>query len=327
MWKMTRICSLLALTLLVGSPVSAAAPDKLLPETTDMLVNINTKALLESEVVKKHALDEIKNFIKNNDQLGAILTQLNFDPLKDLSSITVAATLGNNPQQPDVFIIARGNYDVDKVQETLAAVAKNMPEKVAVSEYGKFKVYEFKGQGARNQGMFGAFLDKNTLIAATKKADIEAGIDRGTGKKTSKFKKEFTAAVEKLGEGQTLSLVLVMSEGLKRAMAQNGQLAGLAEKLEAGTLGLVVKDNVVADLALHTTDNASAMQFSEGISQLKNFFAAAVERSEDKELGPVFAKILKNATVSADGPRVKIRAEIDADSVDKLAKKAKAKLP
>src|SRR6516165_1850557 len=80
--------ALLALVL----PARAAEPDKYLPNDTEAIVVLNVKQILDSPLVKKHLAEKIRDEIKNNAEVSKVLEALGFDPLKDLSSITIASS-------------------------------------------------------------------------------------------------------------------------------------------------------------------------------------------------------------------------------------------
>src|SRR5262245_10805109 len=95
---------------------AAAAPDKLLPEKSEVVFSINIKGLVDSGLAKKYdASNKIREAIQAQPQAQAILEQLHLDPLKDVHSVTVAMAgikmnRGGAPEMPDeLLVIVRGS--------------------------------------------------------------------------------------------------------------------------------------------------------------------------------------------------------------------------
>src|SRR5438105_7424663 len=101
--------------LALALPVRAAEVDKYLPEDTEIVVVVNAKQLLDSPVVKRHFLKQIREVINSNDQITEILDDLEFDPFSDLTSITVALTMIGSDAKG--LIIAHGAFDKDNFED------------------------------------------------------------------------------------------------------------------------------------------------------------------------------------------------------------------
>src|SRR6266446_1191924 len=77
-------------------PIRAAEVDKYLPTETEFVSHVNVKQLLDSAIVKKHAVDKLRDLLKGQDQASAVLEALGFDPFKDLASVTIAGSSFEN---------------------------------------------------------------------------------------------------------------------------------------------------------------------------------------------------------------------------------------
>lgn len=314
---------LLAVGLLLSFavPASAATPDKLLPADSDVVIQVNVKPLLDSGVVKKHALEEIKTAIKDNAKAGEILRQLNFDPLKDVTAVTMSMSL-SNAKQPDFLGILRGTFDVDKIHAELA----KHTDKVASSEYGSLKVYENKEAG---QSGYVSVLDKGTVVVSNKKTYVHNAIDHAKASGASNLKKELQSALEQTDDKQTIWMAVGMTDTLKKLAQAAGQGAPGIEALEGMTLGLVVKDDVSLEFNLLARNADEAKQMAplleQGLDQGKAMVPFLTRG--DKALADVITDILATTKVSADGKKVKTRSNISSENVEKLVKKAKEARP
>ncbi len=327
MRKLPRILGLplaFGLVLALVAPAGAVTPDKLLPASADAVVHADIKGLLDSGVIKKYALDQVKMLLKSNAQANFILGQVNFDPLKDLAAVSVAVTMTKNIQEPEAFVVGRGNFDVEKFHNVLAGVAKTMADKLAVSEYSGVKVYE--GKEGRDS-FFAAILDKNTVIASNKKDAVHAGIDRSKGKgPAGATKKELAAALDAVDAGQTFYMAVGIGGQLKEMIKMApgaGAQAAMLDKLQGMSIAATVKDNVVADISVVATDADTAKAIAQIVDQAKLFAGAAIAGNLPPDLAGVVQAIIGGTKVSATGTSVKIKAEVSAEQIEKIVKFAK----
>ena len=95
-------------------PARAADVNKFLPDDAEIIMVLNVQQIIGSALVQKHALPQVKQLMQSNEQVKQILTAVGFDPLKDLTRITVASTAVS----PDAkgAIIAEGKFDLSKIE-------------------------------------------------------------------------------------------------------------------------------------------------------------------------------------------------------------------
>src|SRR5690348_14394703 len=89
--KMAMVGANVCLVVLTGSAWAAQA-DRLTPADAEAVVQINVRQILQSSVVKKHALDPLKVVLKHNEELQQLLTAAGVDPLKDITTISLSAS-------------------------------------------------------------------------------------------------------------------------------------------------------------------------------------------------------------------------------------------
>src|SRR5207302_9024284 len=117
----------------------AAEFDQFLPDDTAVVVSVNVEQLLNSPLGKKYIRAALEQGIKDNPQAQEMLKAFNFDPLKDLTRLTVAAT---GTDQDNALAILNGKFDREKVESTLAKVAADQPDKVKIHKADSTIVYE-----------------------------------------------------------------------------------------------------------------------------------------------------------------------------------------
>src|SRR5206468_1258592 len=104
---------------LAAAPARAAEADKYLPSDTEAVVGINVRQLLDAPLVKKYALEQIKDALKKNAEVTTALQAMNLDPFKDVNSVVIAVS--DKVAQGQGLAIVHGNFDVSKITSTLEA--------------------------------------------------------------------------------------------------------------------------------------------------------------------------------------------------------------
>src|SRR5437660_964590 len=92
----------LACGLSASAPARAAEVEKYLPNDPIFVVSMNVQQMLESSLMKKYALDQIKAAVKQNADVEKLLKSVGLDPLKDFSRVTIAAGNAEGAEKPTV---------------------------------------------------------------------------------------------------------------------------------------------------------------------------------------------------------------------------------
>jgi len=319
---------LLALGLaLAGATAAPAAPppEKFLPDNTEMVFCADVRTLLDSPLAKKYLTDEVKKKLTGNEKLSKLMASLNFDPLRDVSQVTVAVakfqvTGPGAPPEAEAMFIVRGKFDVEKMTAGVGAlIAADDNAKVATSTYGQFTIYERKDGGGKP--MYATILDKDTILAGTSKDFVTDGIERGLGKKTGSLSKEFKGVLAKADTKQPFWLALSIPSSVKD-MAKSQPQGEVVEKIAAITLGAGVGDSITLSLNLYATDAPTAAQIKAGFMQAKEFMG--VMALQQQEFGAELSDLINNLQIAESNNMVSMKAEVKGDLIDKLVKKAKA---
>ena len=72
----------------LSAPVRAAEPDPLLPKDTTAVIYVNFRQVLESDMVKKYAIEQFKQGLEG-EEAQKVLKGLGLDPLKDIDRLIV----------------------------------------------------------------------------------------------------------------------------------------------------------------------------------------------------------------------------------------------
>src|SRR5262249_4337701 len=111
---------------------------QLLPQDTAVVWKINVKQLLDSELVKKHALKQIKNSLIANADVQKAFEALGFDPLRDVSAVIGAHA--DLDFTKSLFIV-QGRFDSDRLRILAPVLAQTKPDRLKIHSIGDHSVY------------------------------------------------------------------------------------------------------------------------------------------------------------------------------------------
>src|SRR5262245_61407862 len=119
----------LGLMALTACSVHAQGADiaKLFPDNTEMAYSFNVKSVLNSGLFQKHFKEDLEKRMKENSQLQKVMDSLGFDPMKDITSVTL--TIRNfivkqpgMPPELEMFGVIKGAFNVEKMNGGLGAL-------------------------------------------------------------------------------------------------------------------------------------------------------------------------------------------------------------
>jgi hypothetical protein len=271
---MTR-SHLLAAALLAGLavPARAAEPDKLLPAGTDTVAIINVKQVLGSEIVKKYALEQIKQAIEGQD-VKQLLTDLGLDPLKDIEKVVIASvdTKIGVQADPKLAFIAHGKFDADKMYKTAEAESKKKPDHISVIKEGAATLIKLQQSGGQT-AVYATVVDNKTLFASN---DKKAVGEVAGGATPAPVKKELADLIRKADEKDSVFTASLLKGKLKDFKLPGG--GNLPVKLddfekalpnvETVTMSLRVDADVLAEVVIGMTDAAAATDMQKALDDL-----------------------------------------------------------
>jgi len=301
-----------------------AADTKFLPDDTEIILNINIRQILDSDLVKgqKAILDQIKEQMKNNTPQEAekYLKAIGFDLFRDLDSITVA---GPGKKDHDAgLIIIEGNFHPKKFYETAAEAAKVHGDHLKISKSGDFKVLEIQAEG---KTIYAAMVSKTTILGSLSKEYFAAGLKRAAGTEKSNLKKNVKDLLKTIDSKQSISGIATgtaLSKALEDAPIPNAQAIGPALQAIEGISGaLTIGKDIQFQLGIGTKDAETAKDFAQkanfGLILAKGLVAQ--EAKKDMKLLPV-VDVLNTLRAEAKGSSLILRAEVSVENIEKLIK-------
>ena len=296
---------MLVLGLSVAAPVRAAEADKYIPGDSQVVVAVNVSHLLEAPLVKKYALEHIKEGIKKNTEAQHVLGAIGLDPLKDISSVVIAGNPSASKPE-NILIIMHGKFDQAKIEAAVAEHVKQKPDDVKITKEGGVTVYEFHNPNQPKPG-YAAFASSGTIVASPSKEYVLDAVARKTGK----LGKEFAAALAKADTKKEIWMVGMITDDIKKAMANFPLTANIATKLEALTGNVSVADGVQLNISVYATDEKAASDFGKLLEAAKGFIP------QDNDM---VKEVVDGLKVSNEKSTVTISAKVSSELIDKLAK-------
>src|SRR5262245_16695747 len=202
---------------LSAAPALAADPSKFTPADAELVMVLNVKQILGSQLLKQYNVPELlQGMIAGNEEAKQIIQATGLDPLKDIDSVMLTGA-GNTPDK--VLVVVKGNFNADKIQKALTA----QKDKVTMTKEGALTVYEIKTD---QTPAFATVLDKNTILAGTSKDYVVAA-----PKNTGAVGKELKAALGKFTGNESLYIAAKVTDELRQQLGANEQLKEIAPKL------------------------------------------------------------------------------------------------
>jgi len=313
----------LALAAGVASQAQAVDP-KLLPGDTELVISVNIKQILGSDIAKqyKDILDQARGFIEGQIQKNPafeLLDKTGFDIFRDLHSVTFAS---NGTKEVDAaFLLIEGKFNADKVHAVAGEYAEKNADTVKVSAVGGTKVYEIIPPGD-NKRFYAALINDTTLAVAPSQDALKDSIS-GTPRKA--MKANFKSLLKTTSNKQSFSFAATGS-AINRLIADApipnvDNAAAMLENVDGISMAVTIGKDIGLQLGVNTKDADTAKQAS-GMLNLGVFglrTAAANKAKEDSNFQPL-VDVAKSVRVTTEGNNVLLRGEISLENLEKLIK-------
>jgi hypothetical protein len=319
---------LTAAALVLTAPARAAeVVDRLLPNDTETVISINLKQILNSPLGKKMPTDKIEEAIKSQDELAKNLQDLGFDPLKDLDSIVVAGSSGNEPDKG--LVIVRGKFDVKKFEAKAEEVAKDMKDVLKIHKVpdglgGTTKLYEVNPPN-QDQALFVALPNGTTMVASAGKDYVLDALDKVAEKKKTVLKnKDLADLLKRIDTEQSMWMAVLGSTLAKSQLGSNPDAKEVIDKISDASGGIHIDKDIKIRLSVTAKSADDAKDLDEKIKDGLNtaLGAVALLAGQKKELAPL-VDVLKNVKPSVKDKVVSVELEIAGKDIEKAINKNK----
>jgi hypothetical protein len=317
------------LTALAAVPGRAADLDPYLPEDTETVINLNVRQILDSPLIKKHALEAAQEALRGNDHIQDILKDLGFDPFKDLDRVLIAAPGGTDKDRG--LVIVRGRFDLDKFKAKAEETAKSDAEHLKIQKVlgGKYLLYEVNTPDL-DTPLFVALAGKETvLVSPGKDYVIDALKKTGKTDKVALKNKDFQALLEKLDDRQSLSMAAIKTPAVRDAVnGLPGDVKDMVDKIQAVGGGVTISDEVRMEIVVTTKNTSDAKELRDsadaGLKLVLAGLSAFTTNQKNPQPGVDFLlEFAKSLRVSNKGQAVILKGRINSDFIEETLKKDK----
>jgi len=312
----------LAVVLAAAPAARAAEPDKLLPADAEFVMSVNVKQVLDSDIIKTYALEQLKQALQGNDA-KKFLTDLGVDPLKDVDRLVVSGS-GKDQSDTKAVIVIRGKFDPEKLYKAAEAQTKKDPDHFTLVKDGKDVM--FKYQPDNGNPMYGTVVDETTVVAGTDKKMVTTALAAAAASAKPAVGKDLSALITRMDDKASLWVVAVVKDKLNNVKLPGGgggnpNLQGQLAKLETVTAVVKVTKDVNLDITLGLKDADAADELGksidEGLMQIKGLIPfLAAQNPQLKPLGEA-AKTLKSTVKEKS---IVITAQLTGTAIGELLK-------
>jgi hypothetical protein len=310
---MTHLYRLAAAALLVAGSVTATAraaePDPLLPATTDTVVQINVRQILESEIAKKYAIEQLKQVLDSQDA-KKMLAELGLDPLKDIEQLIIGGS-GSGKTDMKYLIILHGKFAPEKLLKAAEAEAKKEPDKFSIVKDGNTTLFKYQPD-SNDQPVYGTIVDEKTVIAGSDKKLISAALAAAKSSQAAPLNKDLSTVLKKMDDKASVYAASILKGKFDEVKIPGGgnlpvdlsKFQELLPKIESLAFSVQVKADVNVEVTVGMKDDEAAGNFRNAfddllkqVKPLAQIAAAAEPRA--KPLGDILGTI-KSSTHNKD---------------------------
>jgi hypothetical protein len=268
MTRLTRPALGLALAAVVAvGPARGADPDPLLPPDADIVLSVNIKQALGSDIVKQYALEKIKEGLKGNDA-QKFLRELGLDPLKDLDRVIVGGS-GKDETDAKFLVIVHGTFDPEKLYKAAEAQTRKDADHFALVKDGKEVMFKYTPDNGNP--LYGTVVDDKTIVLSGDKKGISTALAT-PAKSKADLGREMNALVKGMDDKATLWVAGLANGRLDKVKLKGpGAAPGLQSQLgnlQSASLTLRVEKDVNLNVTIGMKDNDSAEEAGKTVGEL-----------------------------------------------------------
>jgi hypothetical protein len=326
MTRLSRLIMGVALVAGLATTARAAEPDKLLPAETDTIAVVNLRQIIDSDLIKKYALAQIKQFLDGQDA-KQLLGDLGLDPLKDIDKIVIGSveTQYKKDAQPKFLIIVHGKFDPQKLYKTAEANAKAGGDKFAMIKDGETVMFRFE-PGNNQPSVYATVVNEKIVIAASEKKLVTDALKAADANRPAPIKKELAALLAKLDDKASVTVAGLLKGKLDDLKLPGGgglpiKLDGL-EKAIPGieTMAATVRigGDIALDISLGMKDENAAGDMRNALDDLfrdlRGLLALAGDNPQVKTIGDV----LNGIKVTSKNKDVTLTMKVTSEHIGRI---------
>jgi len=323
MRNLTRVFASALLVAAAALPTRSAYVPNALPAETEQVMYVNIKQMLESDIMKKFALGQVKQAL-GGENAQKVLEEIGLDPLKDLNKATVGLW-GTDANNMNAVAVITGKFDADKLLKAAEKYAKDSGDKIAIIEEGKYKLMKITGSSDQGKPFYASVANETTMVGGSDKKLVVTALAAVADKAKPVLNKSLATLVLKQDEKASMWFCGLTEGKLGEVnVPEIPGVDGAALKKSLGkmsTMGLTVR--LGADVNLNITmgmkDADAADEFSVTLGKLidlaKTFLPILGQQQPQAEaLIKDFTNTLKAESKDKD---VTVKLKLTAEAIGK----------
>lgn len=316
------LCMLAVATFAVAAPVRAADVDVIWPAESQQVFRFNVRQILDSELIKKYALGQIKQAMEGRDA-KEMLEDLGIDPLKDIDTISggIWNNDPNNPMDTHGVIALRGKFNGTKLFEQAEKAAQRDGDRVSIVNEGDTKLVKVVVDNLP-EPIYATMADENTIVAASDKKLVMAAVKAVDTKTKASLKPELAELIKVMDDKASMFYVSV-SNGQVGDIPPNPifedteKLKKQLEQLESTAMTLRVTGDVTMEMGMAMKTKEDAEDFNSTLEEMfgkvKAFLPFITMNAPQAK--PIVDDLKNGMKTTLDGKTIKMKIKISGDSI------------
>jgi hypothetical protein len=320
---MLRVFPVATLISLVGLLLSASTTRstdvRLLPADTEIVLTINIKQIMESELVKGH---DIKTLVQSNPLGGEVmkfLKQMHFDPFTHVRSITLAHNGKESLGPGDGFALIEGVFDVKKFHQTAAIIVEAFPQATRMCyRFRGVPVYEIE---ILDKLVFCALVNDKSFVLAPRERALKAAMIRATADKVEAAK--VAPMLKAVKDKQIVNLVVTgdAAARLIRFVRPNGIPGIDLANIRSVTAGMTLNKEITFHVTVANKDKKSAKEMAAagtlGLFAVRTLLGNA---AKEPGLAPLI-EVVDTLKMTAEGESAVLSGTISQKNIESLVQR------
>ena len=306
--------------------VTAAELDAPLPKETESIIFLNVRQILDSQLIKKYAIGQIKQMLAGNDEAQKAMKDLGLDPLKDIDRVTIGSW-GKTKDDAQIVGTIKGNFDPVKLFDAAKKAAAKDGDKISIISEGEVKLVKLTIEN-QPQPFYLTVADENTIVMGNDKKLVTTGLIALREKAKPEIKKDLAKLLLKQDEKASMYVVglvqpnsINLPPGVDIPGVDKDKLVEQLEKLRNLTIAVRLTDDVSLEVNAGMTDADAAEEFSKTVSgaieTIKGFIPLIT--GQQPQLKPLTDELSQTLKASAKDDAVKIQLKLTAESIGKAS--------
>jgi hypothetical protein len=322
MMRLSRLGLAVAITgLLAAQTARAGEPDKLIPADADTITFINVKQLSASDVIKKYALEQLKQALAGEERTK-LIEAMGIDALKDVETMWMT-TSGKDMEDQKALVILHGDFNKEKIHRAFATAVRKEGDVYSTVKDGGTTLYKF--QPEEGNPTYAVVIDEKTVVIGTDKKITTAAVEQAKDGKKSKVKAELAALIKPMDSKATIYAVSLVKDkfaNVKLPAQDFIDLSGLEKALpNTDTLSIVIKvtEDIQLEVVFGMKDAESAEDMNKAMADLIQTIKGLVPllAAADAKAKPL-VDVVKTLKATVKDKNVTLSAKITGEIIGKL---------